>query len=378
MKRDLMEETILSDIAFNYDIAIVGAGPAGCSVAKQLDDKYSVLLLDKNSFPRDKPCGGILVEESQDFIESLNPPAFVFSKPKNPKFNFVDWDNNKEFTIERELLNINRKKFDEWLLTLVPSNVTFLSSTTLLDFSCSNNAVLLKLKQGVNEKTIKAKYLVAADGASSIIRKKFSNKPLRRYLVIQEILKNTKHIEDVYFIFDNSITDFYSWVIPKGDELLVASALIFEKSKELMAKYNSKVAENLKINVKRDFLRIEAAVGARPRGMREIDLGYNNVLLVGEAAGLISSSTGEGISFALRSGENCANAINQNFINSLKNYRKYCAPLLKETEFKIKKAKLLSDKNFRKKLYDSHKIEDKFSMAKFDEAVTSFSKNIIK
>jgi len=372
-----MQSNILT-LSQNYDVVIVGAGPAGCSVARKLENKYDVLLLDKNHFPRDKPCGGVLVEESQDFIANLDPPSFVFSKPKNPRFNFVDWDNNKNFTIERDLLNINRKKFDEWLLTLVPSNVSFLQTTMLLDFSYSNSNILLKLKQGASEKTIKTKYLVAADGASSIVRRKFSDKPLRRYLVIQEILKNTKPIEDVYFIYDNSITDFYSWVIPKGNELLVASALIFEKSKELMDRYKSKVSNNLKINVEKDFLRVEAAVGARPKSMDEIDLGHGRILLVGEAAGLISSSTGEGISFALRSGEYCADAINQDFIDPIKNYRKYCAPLLEETAFKIKKAELLSDKNFRKKLYSSHKIGNKFSMAKFDEAVASFSTNIIK
>ena len=44
------------------DLLIIGAGPAGCSIARSLKNE-NIILIDKNKLPRDKPCSGLLVEE---------------------------------------------------------------------------------------------------------------------------------------------------------------------------------------------------------------------------------------------------------------------------------------------------------------------------
>jgi len=52
----------------NYDVIVVGAGPSGSTVAKFLSEKgVKVLLIDKDKFPRDKPCGGGLYEHITEF-----------------------------------------------------------------------------------------------------------------------------------------------------------------------------------------------------------------------------------------------------------------------------------------------------------------------
>ncbi|MEM5798986.1 MAG: colicin M resistance protein CbrA, partial [Candidatus Aenigmatarchaeota archaeon] len=81
----------------------------------------------------------------------------------------------------------------------------------------------------------------------------------------------------------------------------------------------------------------------RPQSSLDCTLGKGRVLLVGEAAGLVSPASGEGISFALRSGYNCAKALNANFKNGLIEYKKLCQNLLDEIETKIKRAKILSN-----------------------------------
>jgi flavin-dependent dehydrogenase len=58
-----------------YDIIVIGAGPAGSTAARFLSDKYNkkVLLLDKEKFPRDKPCGGYLTNRVFKRFSYLKP-----------------------------------------------------------------------------------------------------------------------------------------------------------------------------------------------------------------------------------------------------------------------------------------------------------------
>ena len=60
-------------------------------------------------------------------------------------------------------------------------------------------------------------------------------------MAIQEIIKETKIPEHAYFIYDDEITDFYSWVIPKGDAVEVGAALKPEHTRESFALFKQKV-----------------------------------------------------------------------------------------------------------------------------------------
>ena len=56
-----------------YEIAVVGAGPSGSTAAYFLAQKnFDTVLLEKNVFPRDKPCGGGLTTKTIDFLKNLD------------------------------------------------------------------------------------------------------------------------------------------------------------------------------------------------------------------------------------------------------------------------------------------------------------------
>ncbi|KPJ73079.1 hypothetical protein AMJ48_02440 [Parcubacteria bacterium DG_74_1] len=329
-----------------YDVVIIGAGPAGCITTYYLSKKYKTLLLDRSDFPRDKPCGGLLIEESQDFLKGLRIPSYVFSHPKYLGVKYIDWNNNMEVGQKRKIGNISRKKFDYWLLKLCRKNINFSPKTTFLKYRRGRDGLEIFIKKNGKESIINTKYLVFATGSSLPIRKIFTNKKINYYLVIQWWLKVNKKVKDFILIYDNKITDSYSYLIPKGDYLIVGTGLIPGNTEAKMKDFVEKLKK--KLNILGKIIKKEAAIVLNPRSVRNIVLGNNNVILVGEAAGFISTNASEGISYALRSGYSCAKALNKNFKSAPKKYRNLCKPLIKEIKDKIQKFNILANPRRRK------------------------------
>jgi len=327
-----------------YDIVIVGAGPAGCCLARYLSDKFKILIIDRSDFPRNKPCGGLLVDETQEFIKQLEPLGFIFSNPKRLDLKLIDWDNGSEIDLKRGYINVLRDKFDYWMLQLVEKNVDFLPKTELVDIIDKGGSLNLAINKDSRTHIIKTKYLIGADGASSTVRHHLSSKKMRAYVAIQEYVDNKGPVDGhTFFIYDNSVTDFYSWLIPKGDSLQIGAALPMANGnvRDLFLKLRKKVEKNLDIGGSVVGER-ESALILRPSSAGDINLGTKNILLVGEAAGLISPSTGEGISFALRSGYACANALNGGK-DVAGAYTRGCSDLIRDIKEKAVKADALSD-----------------------------------
>jgi flavin-dependent dehydrogenase len=328
------------EIKNKYDIVIVGAGPAGCSAAKFLSDDYNVLMVDRSKFPRNKSCGGLLVEESQDFIKDWNIPKDIFSAPKYLDLKMIDWDNDLERDLKRGLWNISRERFDDWLLKQTRKSVCFFSGTNFSHFKKEKKEIKVFLETNGKKATIRTKYLVFAGGPfpGAIEGSPVKNRP-RYYIAIQYWMKYNRKYKKIKnsacFIYDSQITDFYSWLIPKKGNLIIGSALkeggdIKSKMKILKEKLKEKFGIFGKV------IKKEAAILSRPKNEKDIFLGKDNIFFIGEAAGLISPSTSEGISFALRSGYNCAKAINDDFKSAFSLYKKLSKNLIEEIKKKQK------------------------------------------
>lgn len=352
---DYVNTTTLGQTSNQYDIVVVGAGPAGCFLVKNLSRDYRILLIDRSLIPRTKPCGGMLVEESQEIINKLDPPDYIFVNPKELNLAYMDYDNNLWKYADRKFLNVFRGPFDYWLFRLIEKkHHDFVSHTELLDVEVKPDGVILKLK---NEtvKQIKTKYLVGADGARSIIRRSVAA-PLKQYLTIQKTYQmNDRKLDKAIFIFGNKITDFYSWVIPKQLYFVVGSALPIQDANRKFNLLEKMLSKTIKLSRN---IEIEAALLSRPQSKNDISLGKDNIFLVGEAAGMVSSSFGEGISFALRSSQNLAKALNEDFESPRSNYNAICSPLIEELCNKIKKAELLSNPKTRVDFLKSNSNSD--------------------
>jgi flavin-dependent dehydrogenase len=294
-----------------YVVAIIGGGPAGATLARLIGEKYRVLLVDKRQLINSaedslsgKCCGGLLAPDAQRMLSKLGLglPRSVLEEPQLFVVRAIDIQQKLEGYYQRHYINMNRQKFDRWLLSMVPSGVDIRLSCQLKSYTSENNYFSLTLTQENKTYLEKTRILVGADGASSKVRAQSFPKNLfpEKYFAIQEWVQADSNLPYFSSFFDPEITDYYCWTIPKGDHLIIGAALRpKEKTAEKFKLLKSKLRDH-GFQFGKTVWR-EGAYILRPLRMRQLSTGTKGIALLGEAAGWISPSSAEGISYAFRS-----------------------------------------------------------------------------
>ncbi|MCK4986525.1 MAG: hypothetical protein KAS40_13440, partial [Desulfobacterales bacterium] len=219
-----------------YDVAIIGGGPAGGTLARLIGGRDKVLLIEKRRLPdwsenfsSIKCCGGLLAPDAQMMLSKLGLglPSSVLDDPQLFVVKSIDIQHRLERYYQRHYINLNRKKFDSWLLLLVPSNVDIRTHCRLQSYAVQNNGFKLSLVHQKRTFVEKAKILIGADGAKSKVRTQSAPRhPFpQKYVAIQEWVERKNDFPYFTSIFDYSITDYYCWTIPKGNYLIIGAAL---------------------------------------------------------------------------------------------------------------------------------------------------------
>ncbi len=294
-----------------YDIAIIGAGPAGSTLARLLAGRYKILLIDKRQLiecPESnssiKCCGGLLAPDAQGMLSKmgLGLPKNVLVDPQLFVVRAIDVRQKTERYYQRYYINIDRQKFDRWLLSMVPSSVDLRLGCRFKSYKYENGCFTLTLVQNNKSHIEHAGILVGADGASSRVRKcAVPDRTFpKAYLGLQQWVQADHQLPYFSTMFDSEITDYYCWTIPKEDQLIIGAALY--PRQDVSGKF-----ELLK-NKLRDYgftfgkpVRRKAAFILRPVKTKQISTGTRGIALVGEAAGWISPSSAEGLSYAFKS-----------------------------------------------------------------------------
>jgi geranylgeranyl diphosphate/geranylgeranyl-bacteriochlorophyllide a reductase len=307
---------------YMYDVAIIGAGPAGSTLARLLSNRYKVLLVDKRELEAEpqpsggKCCGGLVAPDAQKAIAELGfgLPKKVIVGPQLFAVRTIDLTNKLERYYQRFYINIDREKFDRWLVSLAGSSETRFGCH-FKGFERSTQSFTVRLSRNGREFTEQCTVLVGADGALSAVRKLSApNSPAPvSYIAIQEWFHDGDMAPYFSAIFDDETTDFYSWTIPKDDLLLVGAALKpgadapakFERLKQKLASHGYHLGQPV---------RREGAFILRPVSTRQIFAGTAGVALVGEAAGFISPSSCEGLSYPFRSAAALATSLEKSIV----------------------------------------------------------------
>lgn len=319
-----------------YDIIVVGGGPAGAVFAGNLDKRFSVLLIDKKSEAGGfrKPCGGLLAPDAQKALAvlGLNLPKEILVDPQIFSVRTIDLDNGLTRNYRRMYINLDRHKFDMWLMANVPENVER-AEGVFLSAEKEGEAFKVKYSCGGREITVFSKYLVGADGAKSSVRRTFcSELKTRKYISVQQWFREENPVPFYSCIFDSESTDCYSWTISKDGCFIFGGAYPLKNGRKAFESQKLKlIGQGIKFG---EPIKTEACLVLRPMGRRSYCTGKERLFLIGEAAGFISPSSLEGISSAIISGMKLSEAFNCHEDNIRKFYDREISSLKRKLSAK--------------------------------------------
>ncbi|MDZ4169860.1 MAG: hypothetical protein U1E26_09410 [Coriobacteriia bacterium] len=344
-----------------YDLVIVGAGPAGSTLARLAGDAGRVLLVDQRSAEAAAPhrvCGGLLAPSAQRALaaQGLGLPAHVTVGPQLFAVNALDLVSGDSGLYQRHYLNVDRAGFDRWLQGLVPAEVerAYGWRFTGLEREGATSVVSFGTPGG-GRASVRARLVVGADGAASTVRRAaFPGREAPRYVALQGEFPAWGEEPHFGAIFDQRLTDHYGWTVPKGDRVLAGIAV--PAGRPALESYERFIVGVREARlVSGAELDRGAATILRPSRPGHILAGDDLVLLVGEAGGFVSPSSAEGISYALRTGAAAAEALRVAGVGAAgaEQYRRAVRPVAFEVLAKVAKAHALREPRMRRAIMRS-------------------------
>jgi len=291
-----------------YDVAVIGAGPAGSSAALALASRgFSVVLIEKNKLPRYKTCGGGVLSRAFKLL----PPCVeqvVERRFNSVQLNFLGTKLNFVATRTEPIVYMTMRADLDCLLAREAGK----AGADLVE-SCAAGSLTVR-DQFVEIATTcgdyRAKFVIAADGVHSATAKAagWPELPALAPALEYEVYLSVEDFERFGKIprFDfNTVEAGYAWVFPKRSHLSVGILTTRRVSTDLQAKLRDYLEQ---IGITR-VEKIEKHGYLIPLAPRRGMLARGRILLAGDAAGLVDPVTAEGISHAIRSGQLAAQAL---------------------------------------------------------------------
>jgi len=291
-----------------YDVAVIGAGPAGAVFAMRLGQMrpdLHVLLMDGQSETNKKVCGGLLAPDAQKVLATLGLtlPNSVLADPQIFAVDTLDLNAGQRRLYQRHYLNMDRYAFDRWLVSMIPPQVDIIHARCDAMDVCEDGYTLT-----VRGTTYCAKTIVGADGANSHVRKTFVGQVPHQYTAIQEWYPHPSgNLPHYSCVFDPLTSDSCSWTICKDGYVIFGGAFAKRGCREAFSEQKQRLETMLGCQFGAPAKR-EACLVTSPRCMHDISCGIAGVYLIGEAGGFISASSFEGISSAMLCGKYLAQA----------------------------------------------------------------------
>ena len=308
----------------SYDIIIVGAGPAGTSAALYASRLgLKTIILDKNSFPRDKICGDALSGKSVKYMRELDIlddvpnlkgstiRRITFGSPAHKQFD-IHLSNPQNTGNIKEGYVIPREIFDNFLFEKAKNITEIRENFNVTDLLYENDKIIgVKGTQNKEKNEIYAPIILGCDGAKSTIARKLgfhTEDQDNTAIAIRCYYEGVKGLTDqIELHFVDEVLPGYFWLFPAGENI---ANIGIGLSKKQAKKDERKLTEILNDVTKSNYFKdrfsdakqLENPKGwSLPLGRIERPNHGNGFMLLGDAAGLVDPFTGEGIGNAMAS-----------------------------------------------------------------------------
>jgi len=303
-------------------VAVVGGGPAGSSAAETLVKAGIETYLFERKLDNAKPCGGAIPLCMVDEFDL--PPEIIDRRvrkmkmisPSNVEVNIGETLNNDEYIgmCRREILDGFLRDRAERLGTKIINGTVHKLEIPGNDSDPYVLHYADHAKEGLQgeAKTLKVDMVIGADGANSRVARAIDAGDYNYAIAFQERIRLPEDKMAYYeelaemYVGDDVSPDFYAWVFPKYDHVAVGTGTMRPNQariKELQRGIRLRAAKRLEGG---EIIKVEAhPIPEHPRPRRVV----GRVALVGDAAGTVTKSSGEGIYFAAKSARMCAETI---------------------------------------------------------------------
>ncbi len=291
-----------------FDCIVVGAGPAGASAAYHLSKRdRTVLILEKASLPRYKPCGGGVSPQVAEWFD------FDFEPVISQKVTHVrhTWNRGEAIAVELKapVWMVRRDEFDHYLVQQAQKVGTELrDETKVTGIEWKNDRWQVRTSEG---DTWESKYLVAADGGRGPMAKWLGFEPRKANITGAIEIEPRGPVDDGHVMrFEfGLLKNGYAWNFPKSDGYSIGSGIFRPGQRR-----GNDLVQPM-VDYAKDF-DVEAAQEAKfghPVYIWKGDqqLHTQNAVLAGEAACIVDPLTAEGIRPSMFTGVKAAEAIDR-------------------------------------------------------------------